>query len=85
MSKTIPTRALPPPPPGVELSPIPNIRKAEAAAEWITETLGIPVTERYIRVKTNEKQISYSIIQGVRHYSSQALYEFIMSTEKVSA
>ncbi|GAS89375.1 hypothetical protein [Mycolicibacterium brisbanense] len=77
MSKIIPA-----PPPDLELSPVPNIRTAAAAAEWITGTLGIPVTERYVRVKTNEKLIRYSIIQGVRHYSSQALYEFIMSTQK---
>jgi hypothetical protein len=55
---------------------------ASGAAEWITEHLGIPVTERYVRVKSNERLIRYSIISGVRHYSSQALFEFIMSTEK---
>lgn len=72
----------PAPPPGIELSPVPNIRKADGAAQWITETLGIPVSERYVRVKTNEKRIRYSIIRGVRHYSSQALYDFIMQQEK---
>jgi hypothetical protein len=64
------------------LSPIPNIRMASGAAEWIAEHLGIPVSERYVRVKTNERLIRYSLIQGVRHYSSRALYEFILSTEK---
>ncbi|MGV9800183.1 hypothetical protein ACWDTP_19265 [Mycobacterium sp. NPDC003449] len=72
----------PDPPPGLHLSPVPNIRKADAAAQWITDTLGIPVSARYIRVKTNERQIRYHLIQGVRHYSSQALYDFVMQQEK---
>lgn len=82
MSRVVIESRIPDPPEGLELSSIPNIRKASGAAEWITEHLGIPVTERYIRVKTNERQIRYSLISGVRHYSSQNLWEFIMSTEK---
>lgn len=74
--------AVPAPPPDVALSPVPNIRKADAAARWITETLGIPVTERYIRAKTNERRIRCHIIQGVRHYSTHDLYSFVMSTRK---
>lgn len=80
------SRVIPPDPPeGLQLSPIPNIRMAAGAAEWITENLGIPVSERYVRIKTNEKLITYSLIGGVRHYSSNSLYAFIMSTQKVSA
>ena len=82
MSRTVVEPRIPDPPEGLELSPIPNIRMASGAAEWIAEHLAIPVSERYVRVKSNERMIRYSIIQGVRHYSSQSLYEFIMSTEK---
>lgn len=79
------SRIVPAPPPGIELSPIPNVRKADAAADWITNTLGIPVTEQYVRDKTNQKRISYFLIRGVRHYSTQALYDFIMSQQKVGS
>ena len=82
MSRTVVEPRIPDPPEGLELSPIPNIRMASGAAQWITDRLGIPVTDRYVRVKSNERLIRYSIISGVRHYSSQALYEFVMSTEK---
>ncbi|NOQ62523.1 hypothetical protein [Mycolicibacterium fortuitum] len=79
------SRTIPAPPPEIKLSPIPNVRKADGAAEWITDTLGIPVTEQYIRDKTNRKQISYWLIRGVRHYSTQALYDFIMSQQEVGS
>lgn len=82
MSRLTTTRTVPDPPDGLELSPIPNIRMASGAAEWVRANLNIPVTERYIRAKTNEKQIRYSIILGVRYYSSQALYDLIMSQDK---
>ena len=85
MSRVIIPPRIPDPPPGVELSPVPNIRGASGAAGWVAEHLGISLTERYVREKTNQGLIRYSIISGVRHYSSQALYDFIMSTEKVSA
>ena len=85
MSRVVVEATVPDPPAGLELSPIPNIRMAAGAAQWITDTLGIPVTERYVRVKSNEKLIAYSLIAGVRHYSSQSLWNFVMSTQKVSA
>lgn len=74
---------IPNPPPGLELSPVPNIRMAASAAEWIRANLGIAVTDRYIKVQTEAKQIPYFLIHGVRHYSSQDLYDFIMTRRKV--
>ncbi len=66
----------------MELSPVPNIKQSAEAARWIAENLGIEVTERYIVDKTKQGRIDYSIIRGKRHYSSQALYDFIMSCNK---
>lgn len=66
----------------LELSPIPNIKQPAGAARWIAENLGIEVTERYIHKKTVQRKIAYSLIGGRRHYSTLALYEFIMSCNK---
>lgn len=70
------------PPAEVKLSSVPNIRMASGAVEWIAANLGITVTERYVRAKSNEGRIRYSIISGMRYYSSAALWEFVASTQK---
>lgn len=69
----------------MELSPVPNIKQSAEAARWIAENLGIKVTERCIVDKTKQGHIDYAIIGGRRHYSSQALYEFILSCNKTAA
>lgn len=70
------------PPDRLKLSPVPNIKQPAEAVRWIAESLGIEVTERYIVDKTKQGKIEYSIIGGKRHYSSQALYAFILSCNK---
>lgn len=69
----------------MDLSPIPNIKQPAGAVRWIADHLGIEVTERYIVDKTKQGHIDYAIIGGRRHYSSQALYEFILSCNKTAA
>lgn len=64
------------------LSPIPNIRGAAEAARWITEKLGIAMSKDYVLRKSKSGDIPYAVIQGARHYSSQALYDYIMSHNK---
>lgn len=65
-----------------KLSPVPNIRGAAEAARWITEELGIAMSKDYVLKKSKSRDIQYAVIQGARHYSSQALYDYIMSCNK---
>lgn len=68
-----------------KLSPIPNIRGAAEAAQWITDKLGIQMSKDYVLKKSKNRDIQYAIIQGARYYSSQALYDYIMSCNKTGA
>ena len=79
MTQTQMTFKAPEPPPGLELSPVPDLKGAERAAEWINEALRIPVTPRYVKDQTDAGRITYAIISGCRFYSTQGLYEFIMA------
>jgi hypothetical protein len=81
MARTIPDP--PEPPPGVELSPIPNIEGHIEAAEWISTALSIPATPRWIHEMTIQGRIRYSKLMGKRFYSTQELYRFVMAQEKV--
>lgn len=72
------------PPDRLKLSLVPNIKQPAEAARWIADNLGIDVTERYIVDKTKQGKVAYSIIGGKRHYSSRALYDFIMSCNKTA-
>lgn len=69
----------PDPPPGLDLSPVPNIKGAVNAAAWINDTLGIPVTPRYVAHQTNVDALECALIMGARWYSTRGLYTFIMS------
>ncbi|WP_457135485.1 hypothetical protein [Mycobacteroides abscessus] len=82
MSRTAVEPDIPAPPPGLDLNEIPNIKGHIAAARWVREKLAIPMTDRFIRVKTNEGHIRYSLIMGARFYSSAALWEFIAGMQK---
>jgi hypothetical protein len=73
------------PPERLGLSPIPNIRGVAAAAEWITSTLGITVSKDHVLSKSKSGDIDYSVIGGARHYSTLALYEYVMSRGKKPA
>ncbi len=74
---------VPEPPPGLELSPVPNLEGTEAAARWIRERLGIPATARWIHDKTITGRIPYALLMGRRFYSTRALYHFVMTQTKV--
>ncbi|WP_131822131.1 hypothetical protein [Mycobacteroides saopaulense] len=81
---TTPALDIPAPPPGLELSPVPNIKGNFAAARWVRENLNIPMTDRFVRVQTNEGRVRYSLIMGARYYSRRDLYEWIMGMQKGS-
>lgn len=74
---------MPEPPPGLELSPVPNLEGIDAAAQWMRDRLGIPATARWIHDKTNAGQIRYALLMGRRFYSTRALYDFVMTQTKV--
>lgn len=64
-------------PPGMELSPIPNIKGKAAAAEWVRTKLKIPMTERYLTTATNRRQVEFAKIMGDCYYSEAGLYRFV--------
>lgn len=74
MSK--PPEAIPSPPSGVTLNPIPNKTMAEAAA-WCAETLEVPVTERYLKNCADSRELRVSLIGGKRYVSTAELWRFI--------
>lgn len=69
---------IPEPPPSLSLSPVPNMR-LDAAAHWLRESLGINVTERYLRRQTDSGDLRCALIAGTRHYSSRALFEWVVT------
>jgi hypothetical protein len=71
------------PPPGLDLSPVPNLEGVERAAEWIRDNLGIPATGRWIHDKTITGRIRYHKLMNRRYYSSAELYEFVMAQSKI--
>jgi hypothetical protein len=73
------------PPSGVALSTLPTIKGKDEAHKWITETLGVPVRKNLVVTATNARKIPCVKIGGALHYSSQGLFDWIMSfTEAVS-
>jgi hypothetical protein len=69
---------IPEPPASLDLSPVPNMR-VDQAVVWLRDTLGINVTERYLRRQTDAGELRCAVIAGARHYSSRALYEWLVT------
>ena len=65
-------------PDGIQLSPVPNMT-VEDAVLWYKNELGVTVTRRYLKECTNVGTLRCSIIAGRRTYSSESLYEFIVT------
>lgn len=65
-------------PDGLELSPVPTMAIDDAVL-WYKTALGVIVTPRYLRECTNVGSLRCAIIAGRRRYSSQSLYEFIVT------
>lgn len=62
----------------LELSPVPTMAIDDAVL-WYKTALGVTVTPRYLRECTNVGSLRCAIIAGRRRYSSQSLYEFIVT------
>ncbi|MBU8819891.1 hypothetical protein KL864_28810 [Mycolicibacterium goodii] len=67
------------PPSGLELSHVPTIKGKRAAWEWINNVLGVPMTMNYIVVNTNRRKIRRVMIGGALYFSTQDLFDFVMS------
>lgn len=70
---------LPPPPAGLELSNVWN-KTVTQAVEWLKEPpIEIEVTERFLKVSTDEDELPCRIVAAKRMYSTADLYRFIMT------
>lgn len=76
MSK--PPVQIPPPPEGVEISPVPNMTLAQAA-QWINDVLGLPFTERALVQAANRGQLRWHYLLRRRYVSTEACYEFVLN------
>lgn len=78
-------RTQPAPPPGVQLSPLPTIRGREAAHAWIAETLGVPLRLNYVRAAATKREIRCREIGGALMFSTQDLFDWIVSLAERTA
>lgn len=58
---------------------MPTIKGRRAAWRWINSVLGVPVTMNYVDVNTNNRRIRRTVIAGAIYFSTQDLYDFVMS------
>jgi len=65
------------PPPGVALTWVPGMDIYQAV-DWYKQ-IGVEVTPRYLKEKSNTGELRCSIIAGRRAYSSNDLWDFITS------
>jgi hypothetical protein len=79
MSRTPTEYTIPPPPPGLVLNPVTNLRGRAAAVAWIRDKLGIEVSERYLLDATTRREVEHAKIMREIHYSESGLYRWIMS------
>jgi hypothetical protein len=73
------------PPVGVELSAVPTIKGKDEAHKWITETLGVPVRKNLIVTAANNRTIPCIKIGGALYFSTQGLFDWIMSYTKAAS
>ncbi|PBA12767.1 hypothetical protein CKJ69_22300 [Mycobacterium avium] len=59
------------------MSPVPDKTAAEAV-EWYA-SIGVPVTERWIKTVTDRKELMCRIVAGRRMYSTTELWRFIVT------
>lgn len=67
------------PPPGVVLSTVPTIRGRAGAHSWLNDVLEVPVRLNYVRAATAKGEIPCTKIGGALIFSTQSLFDWIMS------
>ena len=79
MARTPTYLNLPPPPPGLELSRVPTLKGKRAACDWINNVMHVPVTMNFVVTNANAKRIRRIKIGAALYFSTQDLYEFVMT------
>ena len=79
MSRTPTYLNLPPPPDWLELSRVPTLKGKRAAWEWINNEMRVPVTMNFVVTNANAKHIPRRRIGNALYFSTQDLYDFVMS------
>jgi hypothetical protein len=68
---------VPDPPASLVLSPVPD-KTVSDAIDWY-RGIGVEVTERWLKIVTNRRELSCRIVAGRRCYSTEELWRFIVS------
>lgn len=72
------------PPPGVVLSQLPTIRGKDAAHEWVAEVLGVPIRKNVLVAAANRRAMPCKKIGGALMFSTQGLFDWVMSLTTTS-
>ena len=68
-----------PMPSGLQLNKLPTIKGKKTAHAWITEQLGVRLSLNHVVTAANKKQIPRRIIKGAIYFSTQDLYDWVVS------
>jgi hypothetical protein len=68
---------VPNPPTSLTVSPVPD-KTVTDAVSWY-RSIGVEVTERWLKTVTDRKELMCRIIAGRRMYSTQELWRFIVT------
>lgn len=77
MARVEPKICVPEPPAWLGVSPIPDKTVSDAVA-WYA-SIGVPITQRWVKTVTDRRQLSCRIVAGRRMYSTQELWRFIVT------
>ena len=69
--------SIPEPPDHLKVSPVPD-KTVSDAVEWYA-SIGVPVTQRWIKTVTDRKELMCRIVAGRRMYSTTELWRFIVT------
>lgn len=68
----------PPEPPDLNLSDLPTIKGKDAAAQWVTEALGLPCSVVTIKKALQNGKLSSSLYQGAIRFSTRDLWRWVV-------
>lgn len=63
----------------LKLGKLPTLKGKVAAARWINETLGVGISLNHVVEASNRREIPRTMIRGALYFSTQDLYDWIMS------
>ena len=68
---------VPDPPASLSVSPVPD-KTVTDAVDWY-RSIGVEVTERWLKTVTDRRELMCRIVAGRRMYSTQELWRFIVT------